>query len=301
VSELPAEPAGTPALGPADANGGLGVIYIADLPGGVSAYTLDGGYLWRAAGAGGRRASSGPVVGPDGVIYYAAVDRVEAVNPDGTSKWTSGRLPGSGDATPRLHPNGRVLFVADSAIDAATGKLLDYSAVVKAGMAGINAQYMTGGDGQTYLREGHSVLSWELEGDEPAATGKRDWMYQTSTVYQPFDSGVSPLGTGVLIYGSQYDDLRVVQLTRDGRLATNLHWRQKSPKLVATDLADRAYVCGASNEGVAECIGVRPGESSEPGWRIRLDQGGEQVAGAALVPGRLYVNTKEGWLYAVGD
>ena len=60
------------------------MIYVTDKPGGVSAYTLDGGYLWRAPGGGGRRASSGPIVGPDGTIYYSAVDRVEAVNPDGT-------------------------------------------------------------------------------------------------------------------------------------------------------------------------------------------------------------------------
>jgi peptide/nickel transport system permease protein len=301
VSELPAAPAGTPALGPADANGGLGVIYVTDRPGGVSAYTLEGGFLWRAASAGERRASSGPIIGPDGTVYYSSVDRVEAVNPDGTSRWTSGRLASSGDATPRLHPNGKVLFEVDSAIDVATGKLLDYSDVVKPGTAGINAQYMIGGDGRTYLREGHSIVGWELKGETPAVDGQRDWTYQTSTVYQPFDSGVSPLGTGVLIYGSQYDDLRVVQLAADGRLVTNLHWGQKSPKLVATDLEDRAYVCGASNEGVAECIGVRPGENGEPRWRVKLDKGGVRFAGAALVPGRLYVNTEEGWLYAVGE
>lgn len=301
ASELPATPAGTPALGLADANGGLGAIYVTDLPGGVSAYTLEGGYLWRAASASGRRASSGPVVGPDGTIYYGTVDRVEAVNPDGTSKWTSGRLSGSGDATPRLHPNGKVLFEVDAAIDAKTGRLLDYSDLVSAGTAGINAQYLIGGDGKAYLRKGHSVIGWTLTGDAPTATTKRDWTYQTSTVYLPFDSGVGPLGTAVLVDGSQYDDLRVVELGSDGRLLTNLHWGQKSPRLVATDLADRAYVCGRSNEGVAECIGVRPGESSEPGWRVKLDKGGAKVTGAALVPGRLYVNTEEGWLYAVGQ
>lgn len=194
-----------------------------------------------------------------------------------------------------------MLFEVDSAIDTETGKLLDYSAIVTAGKAGINAQYMTGGDGRSYLREAHSVLNWDLVHGTPTITGKQDWTYQTSTVYQPFDSGVSPLGTSTLIYGSQYDDLRVVQITADGRLVTNLHWGQKSPKLVATDLQDRAYVCGTSNGGAAECIGVRPGERSEPGWRVTLDKGGERFAGAALVSGRLYVNTAEGWLYAIGD
>ena len=79
VSQLPAEPMGTPALGPADANGGSGAIYVSDRAGGVSAYTLGGDYLWRVDGPSGRRASSGPIVGPDGVVYFSAVDRVEAV------------------------------------------------------------------------------------------------------------------------------------------------------------------------------------------------------------------------------
>jgi peptide/nickel transport system permease protein len=300
ASQLPAKPAGTPALGPAAANGGLGAIYVTDQPGGVSAYTFDGGYLWRAASASKRRASSGPVVGPDGTIYYSAVDRVEAVNPDGTPKWTSGRFVGSGDLAPRLHPDGTVLFEVDNAIDAATGKILDYSALVRAGMAGMNAEYLTGGDGRSYVREGHSLMSWIAASDGPKVTGKRNWTYQTSTVYLPFDSGVSPIGTTTLIYGSKYDDLRVVQLAADGSLVTNLHWGQKNPKLVATDLADRAYVCGSSNEGMAECIGVRPSENGEPGWRVKLEKGGMKPTGAALIPGRLYVNTEEGWLYAIG-
>ena len=93
---IASQPVGTPALGPADANGGLGAMYVTDQPGGVSAYTLDGGYLWRAASGNDRRASSGPVVGPDGTIYFTAVDRLQAINPDGTLKWSSAKLPGTG-------------------------------------------------------------------------------------------------------------------------------------------------------------------------------------------------------------
>lgn len=301
VSQLPAEPVGTPALGPADANGGLGAIYVSDRAGGVSAYTLEGDYLWRVDGSSGRRASSGPIVGPDGVVYFSAVDRVEAVNPDGSHKWMSNRLPGSGEATPRLHPNGQVLFVQDAALDVETGKLLDYNAVVRPGQAGINATYMIGGDGLTYLREAHDILRWESTSDGPQVVGKADWTYQTATVYLPLDSGVSSAGTGVLVYGSAYDDLRVIQLSMDNRLLTNLHWPLRSPRLVATDAADRAYVCGTANAGGAECLAVRPGDSVEPGWRIRLETGGETIGGAALTRGRLYVTVQEGWLYAIGE
>lgn len=301
ISGLPAEPVGTPALGPAESNGGAGALYVTDRAGGLSAYTLAGDYLWRMGGPSGRRASSGPVVGPDGVIYFSAVDRVEAANPDGVHRWTSHRLPGSGEATPHLNPDGQVLFVQDAVLDVETGRLLDYNTVVRAGQAGINASYMVGGDGLNYLREGHDILRWESTPDGLQVVGKASWTYQTSTVYQPFDSGVSSAGTGVLIYGSMYDDLRVVQLSMDSRLLTNLHWPLKSPRLAATDAADRAYVCGTANAGGVECLAVKPGDNDEPDWHIRLDMGGETIGGAALVQGRLYVTTQEGWLYAIGE
>ena len=69
-----------------------------DKAGGLSAFTLDGEFLWRSKTKTGRRASSGPVVGGDGTIYYTVVDRVEAVSPGGQPLWTSAKLPGQGRA-----------------------------------------------------------------------------------------------------------------------------------------------------------------------------------------------------------
>lgn len=304
ASELPAEPVGTPALGPADANGGMGGIYIADKPGGVSAYTLDGGYLWRAKSGNGRRASSSPIVGPDGVIYYTAVDRVQAVNPDGTLKWSSAKLPGTGDATPRLDQDGAALTVQDAVIDAATGQLVDFSAVVPAGKAGINAIYMTGGDGKRYIRSEHSVIEWDMGEAGPRQVAGTTWRWQTGTVYQPFDSGVMLDGTAALVYGSLYDDLRLVLLRPNDTLLANLHYPMRNPKYAAGNATGMAYVCGDAREGIVECIGVRAGDNEKPSWRILFDREGEQpvtFAGAALTPGRLYVASDNGWLFAVGE
>ncbi len=303
ASELPAEPVGTPALGPAEANGGLGAIYITDRPGGVSAYTLEGGYLWRAESGNGRRASSGPVVGPDGVIYYSAVDRLQAVNPDGTVKWSSAKLPGTGDVTPRLDKDGKVVTVQDAVIDTETGRLVDYSAVVPAGKAGVNAIYMTGGDGKRYIRSEHNVIQWDMTESGPRQFGGTTWRWQTGTVYQPFDSGVMLDGTAALVYGSFYDDFRVVLLRPGDQLLTNLHYPMRSPKYAASDATGMAYICGDAREGFVECIGVRAGDNDKPGWRILFDREGEQpvtFAGAALIAGRLYVASDNGWLFAVG-
>jgi peptide/nickel transport system permease protein len=304
ASELPATPAGTAALGPADANGGLGALYVTDRPGGVSAYTLDGGYLWRAASGNDRRASSGPVVGLDGVIYYTAVDRLQAVNPNGTVKWSSAKLPGTGDATPRLDAEGKIVTVQDAVFDVETGQLLDYSAIVPAGQAGINAVYMTGGDAQHYIRSEHNIIRWEESAGGPRQVWGTSWRWQTGSVYQPFDSGVMLDGTGVLIYGSMYDDLRVVLLQMNNRLLANLHYPMRGPKLAATDANGTAYVCGTARGGNIECVGVGPGDNDQPRWRVELQPGavnGNTFGGAALIPGRLYVTSQEGWLYAVGS
>lgn len=305
TSELPAAPVGTPALGPADANGGPGVLYVTDRPGGVSAYTLDGGYLWRAGSANNRRASSSPIVSPDGVIYYSAVDRVQAVNPDGTVQWSSARLPGAGDVAPRLDPDGKLLTVQDAVLDVATGKLLDYSAIVPAGQAGVNAIYLVGGDGNRYVRSEHNLIRWELTDAGPRQVAGTTWRWQTGTVYQPFDSGVLLDGTGVLVYGSNYDDLRLVLLQPNNTLLTNLHYPMLSPRYVGSDARNTAYVCGDARRGGVECLGIRARDNDEPSWRRLMERDGEPLgsgfAGAALAPGRLYVSTTDGWLFAIGD
>ena len=90
-SALPADPVGVPALGivPTAAGQPASALYVTDKAGGLSAFTLDGEFLWRTKTKTGRHASSGAVVGGDGTIYYTVVDRVEAVSPGGQPLWTS--------------------------------------------------------------------------------------------------------------------------------------------------------------------------------------------------------------------
>jgi outer membrane protein assembly factor BamB len=300
-SAMPADPVGAPALGllPAADSQHAAALYVTDKAGGLSAFTLDGDFLWRFKTKTGRRASSGPVVGGDGTIYYTVVDRIEAVSPAGESVWTSARLPGQGESVPRLDPAGDWLYVHDVALNLADGSLADLGSVVKAGQAGVNAVYMIGGDGRKYLRESHAVFSWQQNGSGGERTGQTTWMYQNSTVYLPMESGVTGRGNAWLQYGSQYDDLRLVMLDMNGQMLINAHHPQRSTQVIATDASDHIYACGQNRISGAECVGFTPG-AEKPFWQVALTQGG-QANGGALVPGRLYVTTVDGALYALGD
>ena len=300
-SALLSDPVGAPALGmrtAADAQNAT-TLYVADKAGGLSAFTLAGDFLWRFKTKTGRRASSGPVVGGDGTVYYTVVDRVEAVSPDGNPVWTSARLPGQGESAPRLDPAGNWLYVHDVAVNLSDGSLADLSSVVKAGQAGVNAVYIIGGDGKKYLRESHAVFPWQQTASGGERTGKTTWTYQNSTVYLPLESGVTGRGNAWLQYGSQYDDLRLVLLDMSGQMLLNAHTPQRSTQVIATDAADHIYACGLNRITGAECVGFTPGVA-EPFWQVGLPQGG-QANGGALVPGRLYVTTLDGALYAIGD
>ena len=57
-------------------------------------------------------------------------------------------------------------------------------------------------------------------------------------------------------------------------------------------------ICGLVEGQGAECRALAR-ERREPLWRLPLGQDDFVVNGAALVPGRLYVTTADGVLYAI--
>ena len=67
-----------PAIGPD------GTVYSIDVFDHLYALAPDGGLKWLVRGAG----DKGVAVGPDGTIYVASEDFINAFNPDGSAKWT---------------------------------------------------------------------------------------------------------------------------------------------------------------------------------------------------------------------
>ena len=109
----------------------------------------------------------------------------------------------------------------------------------------------------------------------------------------------SRVKSGVTRFWRSPSGPRRVLLGMDGQMLLNAHYPQRPSQVIATDAADHIYVCGGNRVGDAECVGFAPG-AEEPFWRVALPQDGH-ANGGALVPGRLYVTTGDGALYALGN
>ena len=156
-TSLGVTPVGTPAIG-AD-----GTLFIVDDAPGLSAVAADGTVQWRyTPAAEGRRATSGPIVGSDGTIYFSRVDRVQAVNPDGSERWLSAPVEGLWEEPPRLSPTYDLIFLGLGALSTQDGSTVDLQLPITQEMLFTGPRLAVGADGRHYLMAGNTALEWEL-------------------------------------------------------------------------------------------------------------------------------------------
>ena len=89
-----------------------GNVAVAGSSGTLYSLTPLGALRWSVPAVGG---DGGPSIGPDGTVYVGRMDRVTAVAPDGTVRWTFVE-PGSGQgviAGPTVGPDGNIYVVSD--------------------------------------------------------------------------------------------------------------------------------------------------------------------------------------------
>jgi len=159
-------------------------------------------------------------------------------------------------------------------------------------------RYVIGADGRTYLLSENVIQEWWFTPSGMEIVQSATWDYRKFTIgATPSDAGVTPEGIVWFFYAS-LRDARVVWLDMSSRLHGNARYFIRHGEIIAVDANAVAYVCGASRPNL-ECVAFAR-RSEEPIWTIRLERG-ENVTGGALVPGRLYVATAEGQLYAIGE
>ena len=295
-SSLPANPVGTPGLN------GSGEVFVTDKEGGLSKITSGGEIEWQYQPEDPQPATTGPVVAPDGTIYYVQARIIQAVSSDGKSLW---RAQPGGDAPPSelvyLNPDGDLLFWGAAVLDVQDGSLMRWDALPQSG------RYFTGADGENYLVDGHKVIHWEITPDGARELKAIDWDHEKYSIARTSkDAGVTPDGLTWLFYTGFArswgfgEDTRVIWLDEGGKLIGNAFHPVRNSQVIAVDQNATLYACGnlELGYGLPECQAFSP-RSGEPIWKLRLEDS-TQVAGGALVPGRLYVATQEGHLYAIG-
>lgn len=289
---LAVTPVGTPAIG-AD-----GTLYVVDDAPGMSAVAADGAVLWRfVPAAEGRRATSGPIVGANGTVYFSRVDRVQAVNPDGSERWLSAPVEGLWEEPPRLSPTYDLIFLGLGALSTQDGSLVDLQLPVTQEMIFTGPRLAVGADGRHYLMAGNTALEWELVQGKAQVSRSITWDVGGLNIFVPSDSGISADSFMWLFYGQSFSTARIAWIDGNSRLLTNIEAALRDTLLVGIDPAGNAYLC--SRVGKARCLQFDR-SAGTVGWDATLPAG-LGVAGGALAPGRLYVSTADGFLYALGD
>jgi peptide/nickel transport system permease protein len=144
--ELPQGGAGNPALDPG------GDLYVADRSAGLNRVTPAGEVLWRFQSQAGDRSHSGPVLGPEGDVYYtvgtSSVGSVQAVSAEGEHLWATRAATPSFFQAPVVSATGEYIYLKEDIFLAETGERLELESEFR-----VN-RFFTGEDGKDYLLTG---------------------------------------------------------------------------------------------------------------------------------------------------
>ena len=292
-SDLPEIPVGWPALGPG------GEIYVADVKGGLSSFDTDGNILWRFSPQQGREATSGLIVDSDGTIYYTRFDSIQAIKPDGEALWLARVKDVYLDKPPVLSAGEAYIFLDESAMASSNGAKLALRGLPLEDLKFSLPAFFTGANLKSYLRTGHEVYGWLLTEDGVKIDPVITWNFENQVVVPPYDQGATPGGNVWLFYSGEFFDTRLVWLDKNSKVLNNIRPADRQSNLIAIDRQSCAYVCSDNFNVNANCK-VYELDLEVPCWELELGNG-VNILGGALVPGRFYISTDTGLLYAIGS
>jgi hypothetical protein len=115
------------------------------------------------------------------------------------------------------------------------------------------------------------------------------------------NAGVTGSGRFWMFYSSSFEYARFIWMDAQGVPENPIDYSYLGGGLlVGIDRDDTLYMCGMITGGQSvECRANRPGNGA-PIWKLEINDAGIPLGGA-IVPGRIYVTTLEGNLYAIED
>lgn len=291
-SSLAGEPVGAPALG------SDGTIYVVDRKGGLSAFAANGEPRWHFQSSYRPEGTSGPIVGPDGTIYYAVLDGVQAVSAAGEGRWVgSDRGLPYQELLPRLSPDASIVFLKSSAFSATDGSRLVLD-IVPDEPVYAEPTFLTGADGRAYYRSEHRIIPWRPVEAGIAIQPALGWS-ANNVFFMPSDTGVTTAGIAWMLYTTEYADTRLVWIGPEGALLGESFFALRQSRAIATTPDGTILLCGSARNRRLNCAAYRPESGDTPLWQIELPDSGAIALGGAVVDGRIYIATEEGKLVAL--
>ena len=281
---------GSPAI---DANGNIAIV---GFDGDLVMLDRQGEELWRMRSTR-NPATSGPVIGVDGTLYYTLMDSIQAVNNQGVPLWLARASRNYLETPPRLSPFGDLIFLGEGAIATANGQAMTFS-IAQADARFSNPSYVIGPDGRTFFRASNALVEWALQNNDTVALQTTQLDDGGLSILLPYDSGVTPQQNFWMHYTDDFRDTRLIWIDVNGNVLANVTQPVRQSLVLGVDSESMAYVCGTS-QGFPTCFAVRPNDDN-PEWSIQLDQRGV-VTGGALTRDGLYVATRSGTLYRIGE
>lgn len=294
---------GSPALNEA------GDVYVVDALGGLAAFTSQGDLRWRVQPPEVGRAHTGPIVAPDGVAYYLFTRQgkliLQAVTADGALSWATALEFAVEQRPPALDPTGTVVFWKTWTARVSDGALIPNAFADQVQFSPHN-QLVSGADSAFYLRAAANLfhLAPTVEAGLTLNGVATTWVLTTTRqVPEPRDGGVTvdkigwifgkaSFGGGAHVVWGAVDTLEAAPAT--GIVLPLLN----QARVLAVDRTATLYLCGMDNEGV-RCDAIAP-RQPDPVWEKSLPDS-DLVVGGALAPGVLYLTTRAGRLYALGE
>ncbi len=275
-----------------------GNIYVADKSGGLYKINQGGVILWHFQSTAGNRTHSGPVIGPNDVIYYtvgtAATGFIQAVSEQGEALWNAQIHTPSFHEAPMPSKHGDYLFLKNDLFDARSGVFIQPETNLKI------IRYFSGEDGNNYLISGLNIIQWQLVDNQIEVIDITEW---DSRTFNPQivanDFGVSENGIARMLFTTSGGSSRMVWISLDDEFLGTARIPSSSGKITAA-LSDQTYlVCGGRpfDKLTLNCYAVSP-MSINPLWKIDLGKNGP-IGGGVAINDMVFITTHTGKIIAI--